>query len=121
MKKSIALFLLLILGIATLTACGGNQVDPNDPKLGKWNAVSVSMMGITMDIEEAFENETSFELKANGSCAIDIDGEKGNGKWTFEGDEITIKGGGAEFNGTIKNGIMTLEESDTGMEITFKK
>jgi len=122
-RKPIAILLVLIFSIATLSACGGGDVvDANHPALGKWTATTVSMMGFSMDPDEILTSgETTVELKANGSCVVVIDGKKGNAKWTIDGDTINIKGGGATLEGSISNGVLNLEEASLGMTLSYKK
>ena len=119
MRKSIALILALILGITLLAGCGGGA-NSNDPNIGKWTAVSASAMGMEIGVADVFENGCSVELKANGKCVLDLNGEKTNAKWTFENGVLTIDEKGDEVYGKIENDVLTLTIPDDEMEITVK-
>ncbi|MDL2214256.1 DUF5640 domain-containing protein [Clostridia bacterium OttesenSCG-928-O13] len=119
MKKVVSILLALVLVIG-LAACGGGKSD--DPNVGMWNAVSASMMGIDMEIDELFESGVTLELKANGKFTIDVDGEKGNGKWEYDGDTLKFSASDADMTGTVEDGMLTLTNLlGMGIDITFEK
>jgi len=121
MKKYINFTIISVLMIMSfiLTGCGKSDKD-NDPNLGLYAAKYGSMMGIEMEVGDVFGEGFTIELKSKGKCEIFVDGDKANGKWTLDGDEITIKGGGIECSGTLSQGVMILEDvMGSGLELTL--
>ncbi len=116
MKKLTSLLLALAL-LFTLSACGGAASDPN---FGLYEAESASSRGVSVDLEDFFEDGMSIELKAGGRATFRYDGESYSMKWTLDDDEFTAKGGGAELEGTLADGVLILEDVlDSGVNITF--
>ena len=104
----------------TLEKAAGNA--SSDPNVGVWNVVTAEMWGIETDISDVFENGFTIELLDKGKCKLNIDGTKGNGKWTLEDGVITIKGGGLDVSGTLKNGVLTLEDvMGIGLNLKLQK
>lgn len=113
---SILMALGLLLGFA---ACGKNS----DPNVGTWKAVSASMLGVTVSIEEIFENGVTLVLKDGGSCDLDLDGEKVSGTWSVASGALTIEADGISISGSItSDGVLTLENLlDMGLDLTFER
>ncbi|MDL2235953.1 hypothetical protein LJC07_07420 [Christensenellaceae bacterium OttesenSCG-928-L17] len=120
MKKGISILLALML-VFSLAACGGGGKS-DDPNVGKWNAVSASMLGLDMGIADLFEGGVTLELKSNGKFTLDVDGEKGSGKWEYNGTGIQMTASGVDMSATIANGKLTLTNLlGMGMDLTFEK
>lgn len=119
MKKSISLVLaMILLASAVLTGCGGKGSD--DPNLGTYTAISASMSGVSIDVGDAFGDGFTIELKARGKCEISIDGNSSKGKWTLEKKKFTVSGGGIDCEGTLKKGVMKLENvMGAGIDLTL--
>ena len=118
MKKITALLTALILALA-LCACGGGTA--SDPNLGRYDADKIDFWGWE-DFSTVSEGESYFELKANGKGSVKIDGESGSLTWTLDGEKITITIEGMENTGTLKNGVITLDDFfGTGCAATFVK
>ena len=121
MKKTLVIFLAIVLTLS-LCSCGGGKVDPSDPNQGLWTAVTGEMMGLEMEVEEFFGQGFTIELQSDGKCALNVDGEKANGKWTLTGSSFTVEGGGLDAKGTLKDGVLTLEDVlGMGLTIHFTK
>ena len=118
MKKSIAIVMALLMTLA-LCACTGNGsgTKSSDPNLGVYKATTGEMSGFEVALTDMFEQGFSIELKEKGKCDLVVDGQKASGKYTIDGNSITIKGGGMELSGTIGNGVMKLDYS--GVTFTF--
>ena len=113
--------ILAIVLICVLGGKGGGDA-ADDPNLGLYTATTAEMLGIEMDITDLFENGVTIELKSNGKCTMNVDGTKGSGKWTLENGVFHVKGGGLDCDGTLANGVMTLENMlDMGVAMTFEK
>ncbi|HOF94976.1 MAG TPA: lipocalin family protein, partial [Clostridia bacterium] len=103
----------LVLIIALASILGGSKGKDKvsaDPNIGVWNVVSAEMWGFETDISDVFEKGFSIELLDKGKCKLNVDGKKGNGKWTFKDGVLTIKGGGLDLSGEITNGVLVIED-----------
>ena len=116
MKKLLAIFLALFM-LASLAACGGSST-PVTSNL--YEAVSAEMMGITVDVDDVFEEGFSLELMDNGKAKFHYEGKDYSLKWSQDGDAFHAEGGGAELDGTLADGVLTLENVlDSGLKITL--
>lgn len=116
--------LLAILAVVLIAVLGGkgDKAASADPNLGVYNAVTAEMMGMEMAVSDFFEDGFTIELKSGGKCAMEIDGSKASGKWTLEGSDFHIKGGGLECDGTLDKGSLTLANVlDMGITLGFEK
>lgn len=116
--------LAIILAIVLISALGGkgDKNTASDPNLGLYTATTAEMWGMEMDISDLFEKGVSVELKENGKCDLNVNGDKGSGKWTLAGDKFHVKGCGVECDGTLSKGVMVWENVlDMGVTLTFEK
>ena len=119
MKKLSALLMTLTLALA-LCACGGGDT-ASDPNLGRYDADQINIMGWS-DFSSLFEGENYLELKANGKGSVKLAGESGSLKWTLDGENITITIEGVDSSGTLKDGVITLDDLfNMGCAATFVK
>ena len=107
MKKILSLMLaaLLLLSFAGCSSGG----DENDPNLGVYTAKTAEYRGLTVEVNQFFEQGFSIELKSGGKCKLTADGETANGKWTLEGTKFHVNGGGIDCDGTLENGVIRLD------------
>ena len=113
-----ALALICILFFATRGG-GSKSADPN---LGSYKATVVKMYGMELDAENVYDDGFIIELKANGTCEINSDGQKGKGKWTLEGDKLSIDDGHNVITGTLSDGVLVLENMlDMGLDMIMEK
>lgn len=110
-KKKPAIFVFgfiaaLVILLVCILAFGGSE-DSSDPNLGRYECISC----MAMDIELGGEGDW-LELKSGGKVTVCLDGEEYNGKWTLEGNKITITQSGDTFEGTLSNGIAVLDFND---------
>lgn len=119
MKKYLVsvMCILMLLACTILTSCGDDAGD--DPNLGLYIAKTGAMSGIEIGVEDVFDGGFSIELKGKGKGTAKVGDESSKIKWTLEGDDFHAEGGGVEFDGTLKDGVMTLEDV-MGAGITLK-
>ena len=118
MKKLFAILLTLAL-LLSLSACGKETAE--DPNAGKYLGSTASAFGLTVDITEVFPGQTWLELKSGGKGTLMLDDESLAVKWSLDGESLTLKVDGFQNVGTLKDGIITIELMDMGMETTFVK
>ena len=117
---AVILAVLALIGILFFATRGGGKAD--DPNLGVYKAATVEMYGMQLNAEDIYKNGFTIELKANGVCEINSDGQKGRGKWTLEDDKITIDDNHSVITGTLSNGVLTLENMlDMGLNMVMEK
>ena len=117
--KKVTALLLIALLTAAFCACGSSEPDPN---AGLYKGTAAEMDGITLDLAELFGDDFSIELLNGGKAKFNYDGESYNMKWTLDGTAFSAKGGGAELNGTLADGVMSLENVlDSGVQITLER
>jgi hypothetical protein len=122
--KKISSIILAFIMLVSFTACGGKSSDGDSdaPHLGMWNAVAASMMDMTLDISEVYDEGASLEMKDSGKFKLVLDGEKAYGKFTYEDGLLNLSGDGLDLSGTIENDILTLTNMlDMGLDLIFEK
>ena len=107
MKKVLVILLALVL-VLSFAACG-NRGASDDPNIGKWIAVTVIDEDYSYDAADAGFGSFSIELKTGGKATLSMDGDNSNGKWTLNGTDFNFSAGLANFNGTLENGKLTIE------------
>ncbi len=115
----VALIIVAILGILFLpNAFSGADSD----ELGVYYASDITMMGMSFDPGELFEDGLSVELKSGNKCVLKMEGIEYNAEWTLDGTELTIKQNDDEFSGTLENNTIFMSNlMNLGLEITFVK
>lgn len=117
---AVILAVLALIGILFFATRGGGKA--NDPNLGVYKAATVEMYGMQLNADDIYQNGFTIELKSNGVCEINSDGQKGRGKWTLDGDVITIDDNHSVITGTLSDGVLTLENMlDMGLNMTMEK
>ncbi len=118
MKRVNRYLILLVTLCFTLSLAGCKKADP-DPNSGLYEAVSATGMGMELAITDLYDNGVSFDLKDGGKAVVNLDGQEFNIKWSHDGNSFHAEGGGAEFEGTIGDGVLNLEDM-MGMGIDMK-
>lgn len=112
----------LIIGIAVavvaivvaLVLLLGGKGGVDEALLGRYEGTSCVISGMDVGAEGEW-----IELKAKDKAEINIMGESFNGTWKLEGEAFTFEQSGDMFEGTLKNGVLTLDME--GMLYTFEK
>ena len=106
MKKFLSVLLAALL-LMLAVGCGGDKAD--DPNLGVYKAETAEYSGFTVSVDQFFEKGFTIELKSGGKCKLTADGESASGKWTLDGAKFHVEGGGIECDGTLENGVMSID------------
>ena len=117
--KKITVLLLALAMLLSLAACGWDGVD--DPYAGEYEGVSVSMMGVDLDMGEVYPGENKLVLKNGGKAELILEGDKINGKWTLEGETFNLVVDGDDCPGTLQNGVVVFDFAGSGIMMTFQK
>ena len=109
---AVVLIILAIIFIPKLF--GGASVE------GVYEGVSVSMMGTELEGDMlASMGKTQMELKSGGKCTMTLMGEEVKGTYTVDGEDISFELDGIEATGTLKDGKLTIEVTEDGVEMTL--
>lgn len=117
MKKRISgvgtVFFALLL--AMLLGCG-SKGGP-DSVLGRYDGMELEYDDYTMEVDAS---ENYIELKEKGKLEIALEGETSSGKWSLDGDELTVtlKNDSNEYAGVLQDGWLILDLQD--LVYTFK-
>lgn len=104
------LFATLIALLLTLALAGCSSKGEPDENAGLYEAVSARAFGIEVALEDVFDEPLSIELKDGGKAVFSYEGKNYNMKWTRTGRTFEAKGGGAELTGTVRDGVMEIED-----------
>ena len=113
-KKALCIVMALVLTMS-LCACGA------DPNCGSYTCKTVSVGDITVNVNDAFVNGASMELKQAGACEVLLDGSKYEGSWKSEGSSITITLEEEPSVGTVNGNTISIDILNVGMTLTFEK
>lgn len=77
--------------------------------------------GYIGDISEIYEGDCRIELKKGNKCAIKLDGDSFDGKYTLEGEALNITIQGTNSPGTLKDGVLCIDFMEIGANLYFVK
>jgi hypothetical protein len=121
MKKLLALVLSLVM-VLSLTACGGGKDYSGTYKVTAVKSDDIELKKGDELWKTAFPDDSSLpyiELKKDDKCTISFDDDNTDGKYSVDGDKITITADKEDVKGTIKDGKITL--TIEGAEMVFEK
>ena len=130
MKRTIAVILVLMLGITIFAGCGGTKLS------GKYNMVSMTSEGEEIVISEYIEQmkalyeEMEMDFDENEmqgyiefidgeKCKVAVFGETGEGTYKLDGKNIEVTLDGETMKGTVDGNKITLGDDEATM--TFEK
>ncbi|MBO4903102.1 MAG: hypothetical protein J5518_09945 [Lachnospiraceae bacterium] len=116
LRNRTVLFACLIAGCMALAGCGGKK--STDPNVGHYDAVGLEYDGFSLDTDA---DENYIELKDKGKLEIMLEGETSSGKWSLDGDEISIKlaHDSNDYTGVLDGGYLVVDLQ--GLVYTFYK
>ena len=118
MKKHIKKVLCIVLALVlTMSLCACSE----DPNCGSYVCKTVTVGDITVNVNEAFVNGASLELKQAGACEVLLDGTKYEGSWKSEGSSVTVTLEEEPSVGTISGNTISIDLLDLGMILVFEK
>lgn len=82
--------LAVILAIVLIVSLVGGNKASDDPNVGLWKAVTASMWEMDMAVSDLFEEGVTLELKGNGKCVLNVDGDSADGKWSYEDGVLAV-------------------------------
>ena len=122
MKKAIAIVLLAVMILGLLAACGGGN-NGEKKLLGTYKLYMLADMTIKeyadlfeVSVEEA-EKIMTLELKSGGKAVFTSDGESETVDWKVDGEKLVLSAEGETLEGTIKDGIITLDFDGEGIQL----
>ena len=120
---AVAAILIIVLLVSTLGGKDNKAAANDDLNLGVYTAVSADMLNMEVPESDFREDGFSIELMEKDQCSIEIDGNKGSGKWTLAEDgTFHVKGSGIDCTGTLAGGVMILENVlDMDVSLTLEK
>ena len=113
-KRALCLVMVLMLTMS-LCACS------TDPNCGKYVCKTVKVDNLTVNVNEAFTNGASIELKAAGACSVVLDGATYDGSWKSKDNQVTVTLEGTESTGIIAGNTLTIDLYGVGMTMDFTK
>lgn len=136
MKKlfKIALLCAAVIGaLVSFSSCSKDSMT-NSKLIGKWQAETISMGGLSIDLSEMLEGEMFITFKRGGECVYEIvaenESETANGTWSYADGILTTTIEGENSHMTVvevtsqqlvvsqKSVIM---DQETEATLTFKK
>ena len=116
------LLLAMILTVLTLAACGGSKISP---VVGNWKATTVSVSGVSVDVDEYLKQSGNEDVKMemvlekDNTMSINMAGQTGDGTWKLDGSTLTLTIDGDSLDTTYENGKITMDLS--GVSMTLEK
>lgn len=134
--QSISLLLILLLTLGCFVGCGGGKSETTDEttiepaaseelnlgtyRLSVFDGTSVAEYAELMEISyEEARNSFVITLMKDGKANLYTDGESSDLTWKLDGEKFQIGEGGEYFEGTLKNGVITLDFGT--LEIVYTK
>ena len=120
MKKRMMLLLAMILTVLTLAACGGSKISP---VVGNWKATTVSVSGVSVDVDEYLKQSGNEDVKMemvlekDNTMSINMAGQTGEGTWKLDGSTLTLTIDGDSLDTTYEDGKITMDLSVVSMTL----
>ncbi len=114
-SRNILCVILILVMALTLCACKA------DPNCGVYVADSVEIGDYTFDISAAYEEGASFDLQEAAACTVTLDGKAYEGTWSSEGNKVSIVIEEEESEGTIADGVLSIDLYKKGMTMVCPK
>ena len=90
--------------------------------LGVYHADKAMAFGTEVDISTMWEKGFSIELQEGGKCIAVVDGTRGEGSWSLDGENFMFSMSGMELTGTFSDGVICLKDiMGTGADLYFTR
>ena len=117
MKRTFSILVVAVM-LLSMVACGGSGED--DANLGTYKCTKIEAMGMELSPENHLGGSVTLELSKSGKGKMSGLGNEGNITWKLDGENLEITDGDIAFNGTLKDGVIILENVEM-MTMTFEK
>lgn len=116
MKHRLMVFIAAILAAALLCACGGEV----PPECGEYILAAARVQGESVSVESVCPEGGVLKLLPAGKGRIELGAESGRISWLLDGEKVTVNAGSGKYQGSLKDGVMSLSFPD-GVELCFVK
>ena len=110
---------LLAAAALCLAACGAPAPAEETPGAGTYTCVRAESRGRELDLEELSPGGIVLELRSGGEGRLLSGGEEGRIQWTLEGETLLLQTGEGSSQGTLADGLITLDLLGSGTVLTL--
>lgn len=121
-NKVIAVLAAMVMVLALMAGCGGNNGAQQNSVAGKWKIVSAAEQDEELDLNSIglkvgmdFKDDGSITIKATSSMFTDAVEQNLSGTWTQDGEDVTVTVDDQSLNGKLEDGKLTFVDGDTSM------
>ena len=111
--KKLTVLLLVLMTVLTLCSCGGAKEDTSI--YGTYTLYAMDYdEGIIVQTADLFDGESFVTIKSGGAV-INLEGDESNVTWKADGSKIVFSASDGDMNGTLKDGMLTLDVEGTNL------
>lgn len=114
LKHILRIFALTLI-IFLLSGC---SLAPNENQ-GVYTCAEIVVDGESVPIDALYDAPPSLALNYGGGAELALGAESFSGRWSIDGDKLTLTLGNEVSTGTAANGVCKLTFSNGGVEYTF--
>lgn len=113
--KQILRIFVLTLGILLLSGC---SLVPNENQ-GVYTCAEIVIDGESVPVDALYDEPPGLALNYGGGAELTLGEESFSGRWSIDGDKLTLTLGNEVSTGTAANGVCSLTFADGSVEYTF--
>lgn len=106
----------LVLFLLIFAFCLSSCAHDYEEHVGVYSCAALSLDGEDFALEDIYPNGFELELLSYGQAWLDINGEAVYGRWSIEGERLTLDIAGELSEGTLSEGVCVLELAGSGIE-----